>query len=41
MSAAPNTAREQEIEDLRHTAADLRRQLAEVIDRIEKLEKES
>lgn len=40
-TAAPDTAREQEIEDLRHTAADLRRQLAEVIDRIEKLEKES
>jgi predicted Fe-Mo cluster-binding NifX family protein len=40
-AAAPNTAREQEIEDLKHTAADLRRQLAEVIDRIEKLEKES
>jgi predicted Fe-Mo cluster-binding NifX family protein len=40
-TAAPDTAREQEIEDLRQTAADLRRQLAEVIDRIDKLEKES
>jgi predicted Fe-Mo cluster-binding NifX family protein len=40
-AAAPNTAREQEVEDLKNTAADLRRQLAEVIDRIEKLEKES
>jgi predicted Fe-Mo cluster-binding NifX family protein len=40
-SATPDIAREQEIEDLRHTAEDLRRQLAEVIDRIEELEKES
>jgi predicted Fe-Mo cluster-binding NifX family protein len=42
--AAPNTdahARDEELSDLRELAADLRRQLAGVIDRIEKLEKES
>jgi len=34
------TSRQQEITDLRIKAADLRRQLSDVIDRIEKLEKE-
>jgi predicted Fe-Mo cluster-binding NifX family protein len=35
------TSRQQEITDLRIKAADLRRQLSDVIERIEKLEKES
>ncbi len=39
--AASATFRQQEITDLRIKAADLRRQLADVIDRIEKLEKEN
>jgi predicted Fe-Mo cluster-binding NifX family protein len=40
-TTASSTAREAEIGALKDTAADLRQQLAEVIDRIEKLEKES
>jgi len=40
-AAAPPASRETEIAALKSAAADLRRQLAEVIDRIEKLEKES
>jgi predicted Fe-Mo cluster-binding NifX family protein len=40
-AAASATAREAEIGTLKDMAADLRQQLAEVIDRIEKLEKES
>jgi predicted Fe-Mo cluster-binding NifX family protein len=39
--APPPALREKEIAALRNAAADLRRQLAEVIDRIDKLEKES
>jgi predicted Fe-Mo cluster-binding NifX family protein len=39
--AAPATAREEEIAALKAVAADLRRQMAEVMERIEKLEKES
>jgi predicted Fe-Mo cluster-binding NifX family protein len=39
---APSTpAREQEITDLKTKAADLRRELAQIVDRIEKLEKEN
>jgi predicted Fe-Mo cluster-binding NifX family protein len=40
-AAASSTAREAEVGALKDMAADLRQQLAEVIDRIEKLEKES
>jgi hypothetical protein len=40
-ATATITSRQQEITDLRIKAADLRRQLSEVIDRIEKLEKEN
>jgi predicted Fe-Mo cluster-binding NifX family protein len=40
-AAVPAASREKEIAALKSAAADLRRQLAEVIDRIEKLEKES
>jgi len=36
--AAPNPSREQEVTDLKTKAADLRRQLAEIVERIEKLE---
>ncbi len=39
--AAPATAREEEIAALKAVAADLRRQMAEVMERIEKLEKEN
>jgi predicted Fe-Mo cluster-binding NifX family protein len=40
-ATATITSRQQEITDLRIKAADLRRQLSDVIDRIEKLEKEN
>ncbi len=40
-AAVPTAWREEEIAALKSAAADLRKQLAEVIDRIEKLEKES
>jgi predicted Fe-Mo cluster-binding NifX family protein len=40
-SNPPASAREEEIASLKGMAADLRQQLAEVIDRIEKLEKET
>ena len=36
--ASPNPSREQEVTDLKTKAADLRRQLAEIVERIEKLE---
>jgi hypothetical protein len=36
----PTTARDEEIARLKSTAAEMRQQLAEVIDRIEELEKE-
>jgi len=36
--AASNPSREQEVSDLKAKAADLRRQLAEIVERIEKLE---
>ena len=39
-ASAPTRAREDEVAALRQAAADLRRQLAEVMERIEKLEKE-
>ena len=38
---AAGPAREQEVTDLKAKAADLRRQLAEIVERIEKLEKEN
>jgi predicted Fe-Mo cluster-binding NifX family protein len=40
-AAPPAASREEEIDALKSAAADLRRQLAEVMDRIEKLDKES